>query len=105
MSILDRLRRWSLRKLVLVCIGWLAASLVLPLLTLAGATIFYMLRGAGSGSGGIGAVSAGCVEPAVIFFLPVIVLVTLWIVARRTAVVPTPSAPPGTGEAGNEEHH
>lgn len=96
MSILQRLRRWSFTKLVLVCIGWLVVSLAWPLIAIAVTTIFVMLQSVRGGSGGVGAVSAGCLEVPLVFFPPVIVLITLWIVAKRTAVVdpaPTRSGP------------
>jgi hypothetical protein len=89
MFILQRLRRWSVTKLVLVCIGWLAVCILAPVASIA--VMFLFLTMSDGGSGGIGAVSSGFpILPFV--FGPIVVLVALWIVARRTtAVPPTPT--------------
>jgi hypothetical protein len=97
--ILQRLRRWSVTKLVLVCLGWLALCIVAPIAYVA--ALVYLSTLNESGSGGIGAVSGGISAPLLVAFGPIVVLVTLWMVAKRTAsAAPTPSAPsePTTGE-------
>lgn len=99
-TILQRLRRWSVTKLVLVCIGWLAVCIAAPIAFVA-ATIFFARRE--GGSGGIGAVSSGFPILPVVFG-PIIVLVALWIVAKRmTAVPPTPTRS-GPSELTGGEH-
>ena len=94
-SILQRLRRWSLLKLVLVCVAWLAVCILAPIASMA--VMFLFLTMSDSGSGGIGAVSSGFPILPVVFG-PMIVLVALWIVAKRTSAVPPTPTRSGSSE-------
>jgi hypothetical protein len=90
MLLLQRLRRWSFTKLVLVCIGWLVVCILVPIAYVA--AMLYLSTRSDSGSGGIGAVSVGILDPLLWVPGPIVLLVVLWIVAKRTATVaPTPT--------------
>ena len=76
------LRDWSFARVVLACIGWVGCCIALAALGL-----FLAFRGAsvaGSGSGGIGAVSFGVNELVLaIPVAPPVVLLVAWLIVRR----------------------
>jgi hypothetical protein len=84
-TIRERLRRWSFLKLLLVCIAWVAAFVGVSIMLFGGVVISSMVSPE-TGSGGIGAVSAGCAEMALelLAVIPVIVVVIMWIYAKLT---------------------
>ena len=76
------LRTWSFAQVLLACVAWVAGCIALTALGL-----FLAFRGApaaGSGSGGIGAVSFGINELALaIPVAPPVVLLVAWLIVRR----------------------
>jgi hypothetical protein len=76
------LRDWSFARVVLTCIGWAGCCIALTALWL-----FVTFRGAfdaGSGGGGIGAVSVGINELVLaIPVVPPVVLLVAWLIVRR----------------------
>jgi hypothetical protein len=96
MFILQRLRRWSFTKLVLVCVGWLGLCVLTPIAYVA--AMVYLSTLNETGSGGIGAVSAGISAPLLVAFGPIVVLVVLWIFAKRSAGITPRSTRSGPSE-------
>jgi hypothetical protein len=82
-TIRERLRRWSFLKLLLVCIAWVA-TVAGVFIILFGGLVISSMTVPESGSGGIGAVSVGCAEPALLAVIPSIVVVIMWIYAKLT---------------------
>jgi hypothetical protein len=75
------LRNWSFARVLLACVSWTGFSLALIALWIV-LQIFWT-AGAGSGSGGIGAVSVGINQ--LVFAIPVappIVLLVAWLTVR-----------------------
>jgi predicted permease len=76
------LRDWSFARVVLTCIGWVGCCIALIALWLFLA--FRAVSDAGSGSGGIGAVSVGVNELVLaIPVAPPVVLLVAWLIVRR----------------------
>jgi hypothetical protein len=80
-----RLRRWSLVRLALVCAGWLVFSVVAIAIAFVVQLYALFAFAPATGSGGIGAVSAGVFSLVleIIVFAPIIALVILWVWQRR----------------------
>jgi hypothetical protein len=76
------LRTWSFARVLLACVAWVACCIALTALWL-----FLAFRGAfdaGSGSGGIGAVSFGVNQLVLaIPVVPPVVLLVAWLIVRR----------------------
>jgi hypothetical protein len=76
------LSEWSFARLIIVSIAWV--SLVVTWQVLRFYLLFRQMRAesAGSGSGGIGAVSVGMFGIASVLFGPPILLLIVWLVLR-----------------------
>jgi hypothetical protein len=74
-------REWPARRILLLAGGWIIAILALLALLVFGVFVASL----DTGSGGVGATSAGVLELLVVLFGPPLVLVLLWLVLRRRA--------------------
>jgi hypothetical protein len=83
---MQTLRYWPFGKVLLACVAWF----VLTVIVMVG-WIVFQARGlflSSSGAGGIGAVSVGInAVMLAIPFIPPVVLIVAWLVARRTTPI------------------